>query len=136
MMRGNISTSEAVGNIARDTAVSYGFGYLSGAISTGSKLIGSAIGRTATGKAIGTAVSSATTVLEGTAIGGAITSSTAAISGLATATTAGAVGVISSTGAAIGSALTTATAGTAIGGAVASGVGAAAVGSFISSFFD
>lgn len=154
VMRGNISASEAAGNVARDTAISYGTGYVNGAVN-------SAISRTAAGKAISSAVSSATTAFEGTAIGGAITSSTAAVSGLATTATTGAVGAIGAAGSAVGSALTAATAGTAIGGAVASGVATAAVagtavaavavaaapvavataavgavGSFISSFFD
>lgn len=123
MMRGNVSAGEAVGNVARDTAVSGGLGYASGAV-------GSAVARTAAGKAIGAALGSATTAIEGTAVGSAVTgavgSTTAAIGGLATSATAGAVGVVSAAGSAVGGALTAATAGTAIGGAVATGVGATA----------
>lgn len=121
MMRGNVSAGEAIGNVACDTAVSYGAGYATGAV-------GSAIARTAAGKAIGSAVGSATAAISGTAVGGAVTgavgSATAAVGGLATSAVGGAVGAIGSAGAAVGGALTAATAGTAIGGAVATGVGA------------
>ncbi|MBQ4402837.1 MAG: hypothetical protein II857_00305 [Selenomonadaceae bacterium] len=126
MMRGNVSAGEAIGNVAVDTAVSYGVGYAGGAV-------GSAVARTAAGRAIGSAVGSAAAAIEGTAIGGAVTgavgTATAAVGGLATSATAGAVGAIGAAGSAVGGALTAATAGTAIGGAVATGVaGATAAG--------
>lgn len=129
MMNGEISAGEAVGNVAVDTAISYGTGYATGAV-------GSAVARTAVGKAAASAIGSATAAIEGTAIGGAVTgavgSATAAVGGLATSATAGAVGVIGAAGSAVGGALTTATAGTAIGGAVATGVaGTAAAGAAI-----
>ena len=129
MMNGEISAGEAVGNVAVDTAISYGTGYATGAV-------GSAVARTAVGKAAASAIGSATAAIEGTAIGGAVTgavgSATAAVGGLATSATAGAVGVIGAAGSAVGGALTTATAGTAIGSAVATGVaGTAAAGAAI-----
>lgn len=129
MMRGEISAGEAAVNVACDTAVSYGVGYATGAV-------GSAVARTAVGKAAASALGSATSAISGTAVGravtGAVGTATAAIGGAAATATAGAVGAIGTAGAAVGSALTTATAGTAIGGAVATGVaGTAAAGAAI-----
>lgn len=125
MMRGKVTAGEAAVNVARDTAVSYGVGYATGAV-------GSAVARTAAGKVVSSALGSATSAISSTAVGGALTSATAAIGGVATSATAGAIGAVGSAGAAVGGVLTTATAGTAIGGAVATGVaGATAAGAVI-----
>ena len=97
MMRGDVSAGEAIGNVARDTAVSYGVGYATGAV-------GSAVARTAAGKAVAAAAGEIGTAISGTAVGGAVTgvvgSATAAVGGMAVTATAGAVGAIGSAGAA------------------------------------
>lgn len=125
MMRGKVTAGTAAFNVARDTAVSYGVGYTTGAV-------GSAVMRTAAGKAVTSALAPAAAALEGTAIGGAVLGATAAIEGAALTATAGAVGAVGSAGAAVGGALTAATAGTAVGTAVTAGVaGATAAGAAI-----
>ena len=101
MARGKVSAGEALGNVAIDTAVSGGVGYVSGAV-------GSAVGRTMAGKAIASAVGAVGTAIEGTTIGGAVIgtagTATAVIGGAATTAVSGALGAVGLAGTALGTA--------------------------------
>ena len=101
MMRGDVSAGEALGNVAIDTAVAGGVGYVGGAV-------GSAVGRTVAGKAIASAAGAVGTAIEGTAIGGAVMgaagTATAAIGGAATTAVSSALGAVGLAGTAVGAA--------------------------------
>jgi len=126
VVSGDKELGEAACDVAKDTAVAYGTGYVAGAV-------GSAIASTSTGAAVIGAASGVGSAIAGTTVGGAViggaTAATAAIGAAGTAATAAAVGAVGTAGAAVGGAAvaaTTAVAGTAAGAAVASGVAATA----------
>ena len=123
---GDKELGEAAGDVAKDTAIAYGTGYVAG-------VVGSAVASTSAGATAIGAVSAAGSAVASTAVGGAVvagaTATTAAIGAVGTAATAATVGAVGAAGAAVGSAAvaaTTAVAGTAAGAAVASGVAATA----------
>ena len=114
--------SDAAVDVAKDTAVSYGAGYVVGAA-------GSAIAGTSTGAAAIGAASSVGSAIASTTVGGAVvgagTAAAAAVGGAGVAATSAVVGAAGAVGSAVGGAAVAATAGTAVGGAVAGGVAAA-----------
>ena len=118
IINGEKEVGEAVVDIAADTAIAAGTGYVAGAAIT-------AIGSTATGAAIGSTIATGTAAVTSTAIGGAITGGLATTSA---AITTGATAILG-TGA-------IATAAVAIAPIVAVGVGLGIVGSFFRSIFD
>ncbi|CAK7037545.1 hypothetical protein [Tissierella sp.] len=107
VVSGDKDLDEAVVDIVKDSAVSAGVGYVTGATVT-------AVGNTAIGAAVGGAVSTAGTAIASTAVGGTV---------VAAGTTV--AGTITAAGTAVGAAVTgtmtaagTAVAGTTVGGAV------------------
>lgn len=132
VLSGDKSVGQAAVDIGKDTAISYGAGYVVGAAT-------SAVAGTSVGAAVGSAVSTAAGAVGSTAVGGAVigaaSTGIAAIGAAGTAATAAAVGAIGTVGSAVGAgavAATTAVAGTAAGAAVAGGVAAtAAVGAAV-----
>ena len=114
MMRGDVSAGEALGNVAIDTAVAGGVGYVGGAI-------GSAVGRTVAGRAIATAAGAVGTAVKGTAIGGAVVGAVGTASAAVSGAAATAVGAVGLAGTAVGAAAIAA-APVVVGGAILGGI--------------
>lgn len=119
VINGDKDIDEAALDVAKDTAISAGVGYVTGAAATvvGNTVVGAAVGSaiTAAGATIGGTVAATGAAVASTAVGGAVVAAGTAVAGAATGVAVAAGTAVASTAAAAG----TAVAGTVVGGAVA-----------------